>query len=1389
MKKLPWHLISDWKAFEEICNYVIRSEFNSPAFSLYLYEGMNQEGIDITGHIPNENTVLTAQCKHTKKLTEKGIDKIIKKWETDSWFGLSDKFLILTRADLNNAEVQKFIKTQQTRLGEQQKTFDCWDENRLNQYLEDYPHLVEKYFSVEIAETHCFSSDKEPDCKKFPDPQKYIQRSLKTLPAPAKDDYAELYNYYDSKTINPNTLFDDVLSPIRILIVGDAQKGKTTLLQHIAATLTSGIIKYNVHWVVLKQYSKTDFKEILNSQCKAWKRKPAAETVIIADGLDELDTDDFISMVRSINSFAREIPSIHILISCRHTFFERYSVSSDIDSFSVYFLEEYSHKDLLHFLDNELGESRSDFLDYIHNHNLSALLSDPFAVTVLADSYAKGEELPATRSLVHDKFINNSWETTAKRLYKRRRIENKEIEYRQSLAKIAFFAQASGKRGLGETDAQQLIGDNLDLLTHCPLLSYNNRTWYFNNNGIQEHLAAKVLSKLDNGTIEKLVIAGTKLRCIRISWLQTLASLLSMSDLAPNKRAFLVKMIEEDEIILLTLTDRTKYSDSERRLIIDKIFNKLEKNNFRSGLYDIRDSSIALFAEDLDGVLDKILLLLEKPDKPNCVYTCWRVLTSLKLNTTDRDKLKQFILKKINEHVPPEFCPNILEILIDKGWHTKELVEALTQKKEFANIHPIRERIYEMLLSLNLVDDYYQFVLDGAKHLISHNRKIHHSGSEISFEKALIAATSYWNIQKLYNFLSQKWFREAYRHYSSLNRILEALAQNTINIAAQYPLIVFSFIRFVKSLDYSDQKRMTPFKNLLNYQLADNISFGQLVVRHFDINASLVSFTGGLFSSSLCFLNEDCFDLLCLRFEEGVLDIDKTRYIVSGLRAYNNTEKADRFYQLMYDASEGRLQRTEEKSGLDEYDNYIKKEHENDIRVLMHQHAFLDMLRIISNRIGKKNITRSELYPDLEEKLKQPVESGVVADYLRNLLDKNEGSVELDECIQSMSDPKTHEWYTIQIITYNYSGRDVDEYKPLQEKVRKYYHARINTVRFSECFEYKNNTWHVYPKISILKNIYKEFCFETPANQLMEMIWAIDDEYVTKYEKGKTDGNTPLSVKIAQNLPQNKIREFKKWMMAQFDSGIAYDAILPAFINVAFYLNLSDVKDYYFDCLNRLKPFDQLAIIGMYDELGGDTRKLLPFLDEWYSASHYGYFTLLDLLLDKYPNAVHAHMERIRNAGINSNDIAQIALRQAHLGEIAGLEILLNLLQEESKPPFEVHRLKLSIYNVPTEPALRLLRPVMFFLADRSNRDQDLFNNPNNFVMEILHGLASKSEDDLVLVTDFMKNSYEKLKAHHQFASDILWGIETILKKYRGNGEKHFAISELDKMLVGIPLC
>ena len=607
--------------------------------------------------------------------------------------------------------------------------------------------------------------------------------------------------------------------------MGDAGTGKTTELQRIAWHFSKSESKYVPFFVSLNKYVSQDIDELLGER---WVGTPEAQTIIILDGLDEIEAKNKNDAIRKIELFAEKHQSSKILISSRTNFYsqEKDNETGTIRGFLSYVLTDLEYEEIKKFVERALEKKTNAFFDAVHDRSLGGLLKVPFYLVSLVRLFTENKDkLPETKNEILEYLLNdrlrldsNHFRTTVELNIGRARVHG-------ALKRLGLGMNLLGRNYISDDEYTAIISSDTlrTLLIYCTAWKRNDKptiTWQFEHNNFQEYLAAKALSEKSLDTIKDCISFKPDNRRIIPFWVNTLAFLLNM----PGNEQ-LMAWITEIQPELLVKVEPSRVENALRVAIFKKIFYlyKQKKVWIPFDLYDYRE--LARFGQSEETVRFLLQELQESThyttscnaiellgfiDPSFCSSELQIVLTKLLLSTNEN------FGKEENERIQSYASITLAKLHLN----TRERIEQAVSMFSSSQSHLLRSSLYYMIHKSDYLEEYIGIFLDSIQQ-IEYNPNVEDDLTRegITEERrnlltGLEKAKSRDAIKRILTFLVE--YSEKLPHHSLVERSLSTIASNASNFAED-PNVFTLAIDFVVSLsskfDEECIKKFIPFFN------------------------------------------------------------------------------------------------------------------------------------------------------------------------------------------------------------------------------------------------------------------------------------------------------------------------------------------------------------------------------------------------------------------------------------------------------------------------------------------------------------------------------------------------------------------------------------------------
>jgi hypothetical protein len=1368
-----WEHLS-WPDFQKLCLHLGQNIFKGVNFDEYLKAGNAQEGIDIISVQQPEGKAITIQCKKEKKITIGNVQKIIQEFEKGYYATHSSIFILATSASLDKKTVD-YLNTQKLRLRQQlQVELQHWDRSFFEEQLKHHYTLVAAFFNAQTADAHCFTPFTIPVDQKPTEIEDFIERRVIPFRSGLKPDQ-HWYYYRNTETTTLATLFNEErLKTRHFCLVADAYQGKSMLLKQTAWQLTKVKLPFTPLFVECKYLVSQSIQQVLNEVFGQWKTIPAKDLIIFIDGLDEIPSNKFQEMLTHINSFAKAMPYVSLIFSCRRIFYEQYEIGKYLEHFDIYELHPLSTEDIYNYIEIKLPANHKKFDKFIHGAGLSNFLYYPFFLTSLVQTFDDNpRRMPNSKAKILEQFIERSLDRQRTRNIKGGMpLKEKIVLYKSTIQRLALTLQLSGLNSITNEQLQLLFStDEVELLKHNTLLTKHNDQWSFSNALFQEHLAALGLVNMPYEKIISLVSVGRRIKKIKTKWIETTSSLLSLLDKTQETYQKLLVFVENDNIELLFTTERSKFDSSQRLSLLQKLIEKCTAKKIRPIL--IYEEKIAGFIDGDERAIKLLIEVLFDEQSPFVVKrTVCRILLYLNNLLGQRqnyfDQATTFLSRTDNILLACQ----VIEVLSEFDLGDRSTVELLVSFSEFCEHHSYRSAVYQYIIVKKLVDDYYQFGLSGIKYLTLDNRKTHDIGSETWFDSFLVNTNKSSLLKNLIVSLSnQEWIEYLEKHSIHKQHLLKLVIGKAIQLQEKDPFIIFAVIDLTSSLGRKylrDEYTAIDayFMGTNTFDLAVRIAIKDLLSQDGWKLATLI--------------REESFDYLMWEWDQlQQTDTKNLRIWLGGLRHKNSTA-SNKLYKLLQDMTEGTLYGKED---LEET-NFAKSEKQRRINDFIYIKSQKDLkigIEKFFKAYGKQQIEEQDIYVHFDGSIKRiNADSNFV--YRLLLFWRNEdGMAQLSDALNFIKNNTNFEKFRAKEI-FEYQFNNVPEEQMLLDILGNFFLEHLKFLDFTNCLKEDNyESLHAF-----IGHIFNKFGFDAPASELMELIWT-DTDGIRSIEHNELNKKTSLSQKIIAKLNKPELAVFKQKVISNLRTGIMQTGVLGNHLRLCRHLKIDEAVEIIHELLTEGKSLDvnKGDMLNIYLELGGALENLLDYFK---TMTDYGYeyFHFVGKFVDYFPAEVHASIEKcFYSANLPPNNKVKAAQFLCCLGDIAGFEYLVNRMETEKVSPYSIQSYN-NISALVTSKALNCLAGKHHLLVE-PDKAKHFSDSPKNLMIEWLQIFAMKGEDDLYQVIQYYDIAYENLKTKHSNAENLLWYEEQVIEKFRGSDKTVYSIKKVKEILDTIP--
>ncbi len=1345
----------DWKDFQRVSLLLYREDRDDPAIEEYLRQGHFQAGIDLFSFRQATGKYVCIQCKHSALSLAK-LKAAVNLFLACEFADNTETFIVTTTAQMQTPTIQTWITQQKITFREQKGIgFDVWDKQRLESLLTRHYLIVEKYFGSAEAIANCFKP-------KFAMPE--------LLPVPAFiarhiQPFKEKINcdrWHTSDAPRPALTLTDLLTVPAdnkgICLIGEAYEGKSSLFRQTAWELGQLDLSLAPLILDLKFCSVLPIPQLLDTNFGTWRQVPAKDLVVLLDGLDEVPAEQFNTVAGFIRDFKKEHPAIRTTVSCRKMFYKYQNLEMELRGFEAYELLELHMRQIFDHLEPPLG-GREKAMDFYHEMNalgIADLLGTPFYLINLTKWFTDpAVDMPKNKMDIANRFVDESLKiSSTRRMRTGLSLDKYRVKYRIVLKQFALVLQIKGVNACAEDELQQLfVQHDIDLLTHSSILNIKGDQWSFINSIFQEQLAALGLQKLNVNKVIELTTLGDQIRKVSKKWIQTLATYLSLIPEHDANRTQVINLIEADNIELLALSEGSKFSQEFRFEVLRKILDRAK--HYQAHLVVIDESDLAAFAGNADAVVDRLIGIINSDVVVTVRIIACRTLRHLQLTEAQADRYSRVAkaLLPVLQHA--DLGRLLLEALAHYPREDSMFLSRLLQNPALEHSHEFRQGFYQYLSSHKLVDQYYDWLLNGFEPLRHYKSGTLHFGSEKRLLDILLTTRDRSLVSKLLDVVKSEAFQEQFRHdKDGVKQFYYSLTKTCAEIYRSEPAIIFSVVNYLAHIGGhhydGDLNELSEFLELTQtHALALRIV---LLTKNQEVYQKYAH-SGAMHPA--------CFGELFYAIEENELDQLGFRILSNGLYHTRHADYAIRLEQ-MGEKLFGLVQKPDPKA--EAWRRAEERKRKNDLLFICSRAAFREAVIQLFELACDSVIKTDILYQRFDDD--NPMNS-IASNHLRNFvtLQAEAKTASLQICMEAVNDDVYFNGWRGHELFHSY----LKHYYPeeIQRLLQSFYQEQILCFPFAKLNT--DGSRHLADLAEVLMKIWAEYQWSTSDDTLLEFSRINLESYggIHFAEVNKHKSVTALLIKHFADRPHL----LKAKVLKNLAGGLRNFQVIGTQFEICRELKIKEALPYLLDAIKHKKSetHHEDDYMSLYIAFGGCHAELLAIFEGITKLNDYLFMFMVKLLAPVYPEKVASRLLeclRSTNAADEGKKV-EAAQRLAQMGNREGFLFLINKLKAGKTAPFDIQG-KIAYWNVDTRWGLDQVKPLMFLLLDEKTEALPFYHSPKYLVLEILSGFSTKSEAELILVTSFMHECANELgNAYPKNFGHLSWHAEQLTERYR----------------------
>ncbi len=552
--------------------------------------------------------------------------------------------------------------------------------------------------------------------------------ALFLIEMPKEEKYIErTYNKFGEKNIGfwisedmalKEKLIDILSTHHKLVILGNAGSGKSVDLINLAYKLQED----DIYIPIFKRLKFLLNKPVEDFLPIGWQELPKNQLVIILDGLDEVPTDHFNTVILNINQFSLNNPELRILLSCRTTHYQLpiKGFNGSIAGFDVYEISDLGNSDIIDYSEKQYKIDGKKFLEDSYKDGYYDLIRKPYFLKELLAIYSPFTSYPQSRIHVFEKILDRIF------IFDQNHFQNT-IDYTDLKLKIlvllrwiALSMEIMGKNIITREELFIILGndDDYKLLKFFPgfnlEVNENVEYWGFVHNNIQELLAAQVLINEEFSKILPIISFEPSYLTLNPSWSNTLNFLMG---LLPKENIlleeFLQWIIKNEQYEALIQFEKEKISKDIRASVFLKIYEKYTGKDIWINSTKYKYEDLAKFGET-EGNIDFILNEIKASKSKYSLSNSLQLLKYFnQLSSDQKETAVAVLLGVINSETEVQTISDAIDTLTELKLFNEEILDNLVVLFSDNNSQHIRMAIYRAILEMQMQDKYLNYFLNG----------------------------------------------------------------------------------------------------------------------------------------------------------------------------------------------------------------------------------------------------------------------------------------------------------------------------------------------------------------------------------------------------------------------------------------------------------------------------------------------------------------------------------------------------------------------------------------------------------------------------------------------------------------------------------------------------
>ena len=1173
-----------------------------------------------------------------------------------------------------------------------------------------------------------------PEFPKLPD---YIPRSISLFEA--IEDNKPVFFIEDRCKI---LIHDILINEKRIVLLGNAGSGKSIELQQIAKYYLHPDTQFIPVYKRFNTYANEDIEDFLPI---GWEELNSEITLILFDGLDEIQPQYFNTAVSKIIDFTQRYVNIRIMITCRTNFYElpTETFSGTLTGFRTYLLNDISLAEIKNYATSSSGIDGEKLIQDAYEGSVLDLISKPFFLNILIKHYKEKGNFTDGLANIIEAAIFSKIDSDKEHFKTTISTQKSKLSILSLLEKVAFVMEVMGKNFISDNELEKVLVNSKDLkqIKYFSAFTKNvqNGQWMFEHNNIQEFLASRVLGRQPFQTLIQTLSFPTAYNKIKPTWINTLSFLISTANEILVKE--IVEWVDDKESEIIVKFEPDRIEKDFRIKLFKKIFNFYKEKNIWLNSNKFNDNEFARFGAEPE-VLN--FLINEISDEANTRIVRLNAITTIQnfilenFDPSIKTRIKEALIVILEDnHLDGSMIHSILCAIAKMHMTDKETLEYLIFKYQKRKNQYIRAGLYKLINKAGKQSDYVDLFLDGLSLINSTNSEGDRENTNLAdesweLEEGIEKIRHPKAIKKILNYLKDPLEKEIYIRNESeiITKVIENAVHAYSNDHSIYNYIFEIFINAAKNYDQYYATILIPFfeKVQKKWETFQNIWFDKSVSEGYKdfilsmlVDKSIANkFLNGYFKRDFNNLDaKKMHKMLSWKFSS----LDKDFYIIK------------EFENKIAESSGLKIETIERV----DWEAIRKKKTQESFDLLFDKEDLLKEIERIFTKIGLEELKQEDLREVTVDSYQQT--SGYFAhsalETIRDCI-RNGGKIYYEELKKWILEGNNFNTYLIEeIYQHLYNHKDLIEISDKQLNFISEWCQKIaNLLNIEKGIKVRPGN---KIQVSVDKRIIKLWYFIHRFNILIPEKKLLGFSLFHDHSNQSNLKESGIINELEAYVSKDKII---KRIIENIFTGIDVDYVWK---DNAAYAILNNLKSAFPRIIKDLADINKSEhyrneILQLYFKKTRDFDSLVKLLKEILKDELR--WKIVELFIEH--EAQHSFLiDYLQKVLINDNELISdqiIASKYLmNLNQIDGFAFIVKYVLEKRDPQIDYRNCFSSLSHIKVPEAIPLLLDLLK-LAKHSDFQLDHFNNLESIILESLYNIGVYSEANFILI----KEAFEK---------------------------------------------